>query len=183
MPTTPVLYKAAVRDLRGDELLPLNMIRERYPEVYEREIVKYSGRSHVMRHPVPPLDCTWSDVVFFSPVHLMLIFDAIRSSGRISSGPDYWTIDASLLSPDRTCILLKRHDPTFAPPAPADFLPYSSAAVAALSTPSPQALHRLRNLTRTEPLLPFADIPHILHRGPISITLLRTSAGTACGQG
>lgn len=33
MPTTPVLYKAAVRDLRGDELLPLNMIREHYPEV------------------------------------------------------------------------------------------------------------------------------------------------------
>jgi hypothetical protein len=180
MPTTPVLYKAAVHDLRGDELLPLNMMRERYPDVYEREIVKYTGRSHVMRHAVHPLDCRWSDVVFFSPVHLAPIFDALRSSGRINSGgPDYWTIDASLLSPDRTCILLKRHDPTFAPPASADFLPYSPDAVAALSTPSPQALHRLRNLNPTEDLLPFADIPHILHRGPIPITLLRTSAGTA----
>jgi hypothetical protein len=72
---------------------------QRYPDVYEREIAKYrelakySGRSHVMRHPVPPLDCTWTDVVFFSPVHLALIFDAIRSSGRINSGPDYWTIE------------------------------------------------------------------------------------------
>jgi hypothetical protein len=71
-----------------------------------------------MRHPVPPLDCTWTDVVFFSPVHLALSFDAIRSSGRINSGP--------------------------------------------------QALHRLRNLNPTEPLLPFADIPPILHRRPRS---------------
>jgi hypothetical protein len=31
-----------------------------------------------MDHPVHPLGCRWTDVVFFSPVHPALIFDALR---------------------------------------------------------------------------------------------------------
>ena len=46
-----------------------------------------------------------------------------------------------------------------------------------LSTPSPRALHRLRDLNATEPLYPWADIPHILHRGPIPLTHFRDQTG------
>jgi hypothetical protein len=175
MPT--LLYKGAIRDLRGDDLLPLNLIRDRYPDLYEREVVKYAEWPHVMDHPVYPLDCRWTDVVFFSPVHPAPIFDALRESGRAVSGLTYWTIDANLLSPDRTCILLKRHDPLFQPQAAEDYIPYTPEAAAALSTPSDQALHRLRNLNATEPWLPWADIPHILHRGPIPVSAFRDPAG------
>jgi hypothetical protein len=133
---TILLYEAAIRQLCGDELLPLNTIRDRYPDLYDRESAKYAERPYVMDHPVHPLGCRWTDVVFFSPVHPELIFEALRESGRISGAPDYWTIDANLLSPDRTCILLKRHDP-----------------------------------------LPWADIPHILHRGPVPVALFRTPNG------
>ncbi|MEV0283824.1 MULTISPECIES: hypothetical protein [unclassified Kribbella] len=38
-------------------------------------------------------------------------------------------------------------------------------------------LNRLRNLKATEPLLPWADIPHILHRGPLAISLFRDAGG------
>ena len=40
-----------------------------------------------------------------------------------------------------------------------------------------RALDRLRNLNPTEPLYPWADIPHVLHRGPIPLTRFRTSDG------
>jgi hypothetical protein len=172
-----ILYKAADQVL-GDKILPLNQLRDRYPELYDRHVQKYTGRLDRLNTPVYPLDCTWADVVFLSPVHPAPIFEAMQESGRI--GPaviDYWTLDAELLDPTQTCILLKRHDPELRPQPAEDFIPYSPAAVAELAVPSEQALHRLRNLTATEPLYPWADIPHVLHRGPVPVTLFRTAAG------
>jgi hypothetical protein len=176
MPTH--LYRAAIQDLRGTDILPLNHLRELHPDLYEREAAKYAHRPQTMDYPVHPLDCRWSDVVFLSPVHPAPIFAALREAGRV--GPttiDYWTIDADLLDPDRTCILLKRHDPQFRPQPAADYLPYSAATVATLTNPSDQALDRLRNLNATEPLFPWADIPHVLHRGPLAVSLFRDADG------
>jgi hypothetical protein len=176
MPTP--LYRATIRDLRGSEILPLNQLRELHPDLYEREAAKYSYRPHTVDNPVHPLGCRWGEVVFLSPVHPAPIFDALRESGRV--GPTtltYWTIEADLLDPDRTCVLLKRHDPLFRPQPASDYLPYSAARVAGLSTPSAKALDRLRNLNATEPLLPWADIPHVLHRGPIAVSLFRDAEG------
>jgi hypothetical protein len=174
---TTLLYKAA-GDIRGDDILPLNQLRVRYPDVYRRELAKYTARPQTLDNPVYPLDCTWADVVFLSPVHPAPIFEAMHESGRI--GPvvvDYWTLDADLLDPANTCILLKRHDPELRPQPREDFIPYTPGAAAALSTPSERALQRLRNLNATEPLYPWADIPHILHRGPIPVSAFRTAAG------
>ncbi|WP_410786178.1 hypothetical protein [Kribbella sp. C-35] len=174
---TTLLYKAA-GDVRGDDILPLNQLRVHYPDLYERHFKKYADRPHRVSAPVYPLDCTWADVVFLSPVHPAPIFEALHESGRI--GPaviNYWTLDADLLDPAKTCILLKRHDPELRPQPAEDFIPYTPEAAAALSTPSERALHRLRNLNATEPLYPWADIPHILHRGPIPLAAFRTAEG------
>lgn len=177
MPT--LLYKLA-GTIRGDDILPLNQLRDRYPDLYERHAKKYADRPQSMSRPIPLLDCTWTDVVFLSPVHPEPIFDALRESGRTGPGSlSYWTIDADLLAPDRTCILLKRHDPLFRPQPAEDYIPYSAETAATLSTPSAKALDRLRNLNATEPLLPWADIPHVLHRGPIPVSLFRDAHGRA----
>jgi hypothetical protein len=176
---TILLYKAA-GTIRGTDILPLSQLRDRYPDIYEREVKKYAYRPERLNTPVYPLDCRWSDVVFLSPVHPAPIFAALHESGRV--GPvsiGYWTLDAELLDPARTCILLKRHDPELRPQPAEDFIPYAPESVANLSTPSAKALHRLRNLNATEPLYPWADIPHILHRGPIPVSLFRDQAGNA----
>lgn len=180
MPT--FLYKGAIRDLRGADLLPLNLIRDSYPDLYAREAAKYSARPHVMDHPVYPLGCRWTDVLFFSPVHPAPIFDALREAGRVTAGLTYWTIDADLLDPARTCILLKRHDPLFRSQPAEDYIPFTPDAAAALAEPSPRALARLRNLNATEPLLPWADIPHVLHRGPLAVSLFRDADGRSVGD-
>ncbi|MEU4190598.1 hypothetical protein AB0E69_01770 [Kribbella sp. NPDC026611] len=170
------LYKAA-GVIRGDEILPLNELRVRYPDIYQHEVAKYSARPETVDNPVHRLGCRWGDVVFLSTVHPAPIFAALRESGRIGSATiDYWTLDADLLDPARTCILLKRHDPEHRPQPPEDFIPYSPEAVAALSTPSERALQRLRSLNATEPLFPWADIPHVLHRGPIPVALFRSAS-------
>jgi hypothetical protein len=173
MPT--LLYRAAIHDLRGDAVLPLNMLRDQHPDLYEREATKYAMRPETMGYPVYPLNCTWTDVVFLSPVHPAPLFEAMHESGRIGRVVvDYWTLDAELLDPANTCILLKRHDPALRPQPREDFIPYSPETVATLTEPSEQALRRLRTLNPTEPLFPWADIPHILHRGPLPVSLFQT---------
>ncbi len=173
---TTLLYRAAIHDLRGDAVLPLNIMRDQHPDLYERETAKYAMRPETMNDPVHPLGCTWTDVAFLSPVHPAPLFEAMHESGRIGRFvPAYWTVDAELLDPARTCILLKRHNA--APQPPEDFIPYSPATVATLTEPSEKALQRLRTLNATEPLFPWADIPHILHRGPVPVSLFRTTDG------
>ncbi|WP_158293877.1 hypothetical protein [Kribbella sp. VKM Ac-2568] len=46
-----------------------------------------------------------------------------------------------------------------------------------MSQPSDQALHRRRILNPAEPLLPWADIPHILHRGQVPVSAFRDPEG------
>jgi hypothetical protein len=70
-----------------------------------------------------------------------------------------------------------RYNPTHPAPTPADFIPFSVESVARLSAPSEAALRRLRNLNATEPLLPWADIPHVLCRGALPVSLLRDRHG------
>lgn len=54
-----------------------------------------------------------------------------------------------------------------------DFLPYTTGNLRAVSRVTAAALDRLRNLTPDERLLPWVDVPHVLHRGPVPISCLQ----------
>lgn len=175
MPVSGTLFHAPVPDLRGDALLPLNTLRARFPDIYAREHAKYSGREHILKTPVRPLGCTWADVVFFSPVPPDLLFEAIRASGRHVRSGKPWTIDAQDLDPDRCCIRLMRVEPDHpgcTPPDQDDWLPFTTATLRAVSQVTVRAIERLRHLAPTEPILPWGDVPHILHHGPVPIDLV-----------
>lgn len=171
-----LLYHARVGNPSGAELLPLNTMRDRYPELHRQHYAKYIGREEALAQAVPPLDCTWGDVVFFSPIDSSVLFDAVRESGRTIPDIPFWTVDAGALDPDRTCIRLMRKaaDRPDAELATADdFLPYTTATLRAVSRVTDAALTRLRNLGPDEPMFPWVDVPHVLHRGPVPIGLMR----------
>ncbi|MEV5891710.1 hypothetical protein [Nonomuraea fuscirosea] len=44
---------------------------------------------------------------------------------------------------------------------------------ASVSEVTNRALERLRNLGPGEPLLPWGDVPHVLHRGPVPLSLFQ----------
>lgn len=175
-PVRGTLYHLPVSRPRGDQLLPLKAMRELHPDLYEFHHAKYEGREWVLDRPIPPLNCTWGDVVFFSPVDSTKIFDALRSAGRKVPGSTSCTVDASLLDPRQTCIRLMRKSATedeaeFGDDD--DFLPYTTGTLRAISRITDAALERLRNLTPGERLLPWVDVPHVLHRGPVPIRYLQ----------
>lgn len=78
MPITEgTLFHLIPIDVRGDQLLPLNKLRSAHPDLYERHAAK-----HHIDEPIPPLNCTWGDVVFLSPVDSTELFDALAQAGR-----------------------------------------------------------------------------------------------------
>ncbi|AUG76229.1 hypothetical protein CFP65_1330 [Kitasatospora sp. MMS16-BH015] len=166
------LFHTAVAAPRGDQLLPLAGLRELHPDLYERHLVKYRGREHRLAERVLPLDCTWSEVVFLSPLDAAPLFAALREAGRPAATPQQWTLDAGLLDPARCCVRLMRMTrgaQTADPGGPDDYLPLTTATLRAVAEPTARALDRLRTLTPAEPARPWGDVPHILHRGPIPL--------------
>ncbi|WP_143120990.1 hypothetical protein [Streptosporangium canum] len=183
MPTEPTqqrargrLFHAMITDPHGDQLLPLAMLRERYPDLHARHVAKYAGREHRLRERVIPLECTWADVVFLSPLNPTVLFDAVRSAGLPMGNVPVWTLDTSQLDPARCCIRLMRVTPgarTADPGTEDDYLPLTTATLRAVSEVTNRALERLRNLGPDEPLLPWGDVPHVLHRGPVALNLFQ----------
>ncbi|GAA0579479.1 hypothetical protein HPO96_20685 [Kribbella sandramycini] len=50
----PVLYRAAIADLRGAHILPLNQLRTEHPDLYARGLTKYAAHPTYL-HP-------WADI-------------------------------------------------------------------------------------------------------------------------
>ncbi|NTX99811.1 hypothetical protein [Deinococcus sp. JMULE3] len=173
-PTGITLYHRAVRDVRGDHLLPLSTLRERHPDVYAREAAKYVGREALMQERVGRLDCLWTDVLFFSPVNPGPLLDAARQSGRAIPPVRFWTLDASHLDPARACVRLVRPWPGDVKPAPdpADELPFTPQTLREHSAALPATLDRLRALPEEAPLILWMDVPHVLYRGEVPLGAL-----------
>lgn len=171
---TGTLHHLLPTQTRGTELLPLAQMRTQDPNLYERHARKYEHRPEAMDELIPPLSCTWSEVVFLSPVHPRPLFEALQRSGRTVPRAEPATLDASQLDPTRCTIRLMRHGASGHYPDPADeddYLPFTTAGLRAVREVTVAAIERLANLGPTDPWLPWVDVPHILHRGPIPLDL------------
>jgi hypothetical protein len=68
------VYHLVAEDFRGEELLPINTLRDTYPDLYEIERAKYQGREGVLTYRVPFMNVPWGDTVNLAaldPVHLV----------------------------------------------------------------------------------------------------------------
>jgi len=175
MPTVKgTLFHLLPRTTQGDHLLPLNQLRDTFPELHTRHARKYDGRESELSQPVAPLGCTWGDVVFLAPLHPAPVFAALNRSGRSVSTVEPATIDAGRLDPTRCVIRLMRHGTAGHFPDPIDdddYLPFTTASLRAVNRVTVAAIERLENLPADAPWLPWVDVPHVLHRGPIDLAL------------
>ncbi|GGL46443.1 hypothetical protein GCM10011575_00490 [Microlunatus endophyticus] len=173
-PVRGTLYHLLPSTTRGSRLLPLRQLQHAYPDLYARHVAKYRGREQDLDEPIPALNCTWADVVFFAPLHPGPLFDALRRSGHDVRDIEPATIDASALDPSRCIIRLMRHGRNGHWPDPADehdYLPMTTATLRAVNQVSVAAVRRLEALGPTDPWLTWVDVPHILHRGPVALDL------------
>ncbi len=58
-------------------LYPINKLAEHLPSIAEAKRLKYAGREEVLDRKIPPLGCSWGDVIFLTPAHPNLICKAV----------------------------------------------------------------------------------------------------------
>ena len=104
------VYHRRPPDLRGEILYPLNALRARYPDAYERQAAKYRGREKLMATPVPPLGLLWNDVLHLAPIHPHLLYRALVACGLSPPDHSYFAIPVDLLR-GRPATVLIAHDP------------------------------------------------------------------------
>jgi len=172
-PTPRYVYHWKPEDMRGETLYPLNELKSKYPDLYTEAADQYENREFLRDYVIPPLGCKWNDALFLSPIGPEQIRAALLEQDFDFHG-EFYEIDASKLAPERTTIYTFKDIAFDAVLDPNNYVPYSPENLKRLST-IPEATKQFykENLT-DEGVLYFAHIPHILYRGTLDVTDVRT---------
>jgi len=170
-------------DFRGTTLYPLNGLRSSYPDVYERERVKYASRESVLDYVIPGLGVRWADTVNLSALDPRLLVKERQRLGvpfsqlltrrllripieRIAGLPAARYDSASHWinsSPGDATVPLT--------PPQSEFSVFDAATHAELAeVPDRHRQYLLRQLQRGERALGFVFIPHVLVAAPIDVS-------------
>jgi len=177
------LYHLCAHDFQETTLYPLNDLRNRFPDVYEREKKKYLGRESVLEYVVPRLGVVWADTVNLSALDPRLLVAERRKLGvpfsrllerrlvripveRVATLPAVNYVSAS------HWINSSPGDPN-APltPPESEFSPFDASQHGEpYEVPRLHREYLLRQKERGELALGFVFVPHVLVGAPIDIT-------------
>jgi hypothetical protein len=177
------LYHMCAADFRGEVLYPLSGLRSIYPDLYERERVKYEGREGVLRYVVPGLGVTWTETVNLSALHPKYLVAERRRLGvpfsnlltrRVLEIPIERLSghNAVAYASSAHWINSSPNDPT-APTEPpiGDFYPFDAATHSEpTNVPPLHTEYLLRQLSLGERALGFVFIPHVLVASAIDVS-------------
>jgi hypothetical protein len=158
--------------MRGEILFPLNTLKYKHPDLYEKEASKYVGREEIMQNKLPILNCLWNDVLHFSAVHPSEIKQALIEAGRTKSFDiEFFEVDPHLLTFENTIVYLYKHsniadklkEENFAKYNPDDIDQYSKL-------PQETKDYYKEILTQGKNPLLFHRVPHILFKGTLDIS-------------
>lgn len=63
------VYHFKRKNMVGSKLIPLNKLKNIYPDIYKEHVKKYVGREKLLTKNIPLLDCLWNDVLHLSPIN------------------------------------------------------------------------------------------------------------------
>jgi len=168
------LYHRVPKNLTGNILYPLNVLKEKYPDIYQEHVKKYVGREHLLQEKIPPLHCLWNDVLHFSPVNPAEIKKALIKAGAKSDAVRlFYQIDSTIFDPKNTVTYLypptnkinQVNKKTFIPYNPDDLEKFSNLPKAT------KEYYKQMIMKGEQPLL-YHYVTHILHKGELDTTNL-----------
>ena len=184
----------------GKEVLyPLNILKEKFPGLYEVKAEKYNSRNengtvneyrkNIPNTIIPVLEkATWGDVIQLTSIHPKDLKLALEEAGLKPQEFKFYQIDPELLDPKNTTIFLYRDgiaddsEENFAEYNPSKLDQYSSVPqkakdhYAEVSEFNKKVLEHNRAQTNEEDMKPrerptlFIGVPHIFHKGPIDVS-------------
>jgi hypothetical protein len=67
-------YHLKPHNFKGSSLLPLNLMEEKFPKLYKKELSKYDGRETDIKRKIKCFDNkTWKDVINFSTINPVIV--------------------------------------------------------------------------------------------------------------
>jgi len=162
------VYHGLPDQMMGNELIPLNQMHKKYPELRAKYLEKYKGRETVLERRIPLLDCLWNDVVQFLPLHPRKVFELQTRLGIIPKVPAYrfFEVDLSLLDPSKTVVFFK--DAPGEENVNVKWL--SDVDFASIQEIPPATIAYYNTLIGTGELpFNYQFIPHIVHMGNVDI--------------
>jgi hypothetical protein len=186
--TMPYLYHMCADDFRGDELLPLNLLATRLPDIHDREMRKWAGRESVIRFAVPHLGVTWGDTVNLAALDPARLVEARRRLGVPFSSLLQRSVlripleriagQAAVVYDSRAHWRNSRPDWGDVPDVPpqSDFTPFDPATYEELTeVPSLHLDYLVEQRDAGVPALGFVFVRHVLVAGGVDVTgLART---------
>ncbi len=165
------LYHHVPKNMQGDTLYPLNVLKEKYPEAYAEHARKYAGREEAMQFVIPKLDCLWNDALHLSAVHPQMMMDAFAEAGGRS---DYtllsYQIDPYTLDPDKAVVYRYSTVHLNALQKKEDFVDFNPDDLAKYSELPQDTIEYYRESFANKKLpLAFHRVPHILYKGTIDV--------------
>lgn len=163
------LYHRVPDNMVGTILYPLNILKEKNPEIYTEHVKKYEGREELLQSTIPPLNCLWNDVLHFAAVSPQELKSNLVKADTDLPPSAWYKIPVSMLEGDKTIVFKYRRDISLTP----DFREYENFDPANINTYKivPEETieyYKRKKEEGVRPLL-FHQVPQILFKGTIDI--------------
>ena len=172
------LYHMVPEDMKPDEegrqiLYPLNMLKEKFPDLYEIEAEKYSSSDHRRTIPkmlIPTLErAAWGDVLQLTAIHPEDLKEALVEAGFTPRELKFYQVDPDLLDPQKTTIYLYREN--VGDESAENFSAYDAEKLVEHSrVPEKTKEHYKEQYTNGNRPFLFVGVPHVFHKGPIDVS-------------
>jgi hypothetical protein len=162
-------YHGIPDDMKGSELIPLNIMLEVDAELRAKYLEKYKGREEILERKIPLLDCLWNEVVQLLPLHPKQLFTLQQQLGIVAEIPDYkyFQIDVSKLDPAKTVVYFKT-----APGEENVTVKWlSEVNLDDLQSIPPATENYYKGMVGTgEPVFNYQFVPHVVYGGTIDVS-------------
>ncbi len=164
------LYHWVPQNMQGDVLYPLNVLKEKFPEIYDAHKRKYIEREEIMNLVIPKLNCLWNDALHFSAIHPKLVKDAlIEAGGRSDYKMVCYQIDPHTFNPKDAVVYLYS-TPKLDMTKEDDFVEFNPNEMDKYSSLPKETVEYYRECygNKKKPLA-FHRAPHIFYKGSVNI--------------
>jgi hypothetical protein len=165
-----LIYHRVPQYLTGTVLYPLNVLREKYPDLYAARQKHHEFQPHVLDSSVPKLGCFWDDLLHFTALNPMQISKALQTLGYKLS-LRYYEIDAAKLDPEKSIVYLNSPKEPGETTKISDFVPFNPDEVEKLAYIPEEMMERhKKHLPTADEFLINYGAPYILYKGELDVT-------------
>lgn len=171
------VYHMKPKNTKGTQLIPLNQLKEYYPEMYEQYIAKYSDhpkRPKLLSRKIDLLGCLWNDVVHFMPIHPSKILKALSELDiKTKKELEFYEIPVTRLKYNQNAIYFYSKEYDQGPDKEIDARDIDILSVDDFKmlkeVPNDSIEYWERESKTGKPFGMFPYIPHVLSKGVVSV--------------